>query len=215
MPSDRDFDAMDAIGRSAAEHPEWPAFAPFCMARARGLRAEAFLALDAFLRHAAPWPFDKRREFIRWLMARRRSFSVGEILTPQPLYARLLAPTVQEWCSQEPENAQPWLFRGLLGCDDPSASLGRALELDPTCEEARQMLAQWIVADIQYNQHHMPDFYINDPRLDLAALERVGGLVAGSTDLAWAEITQQEASELRAIATTWLAAHPREGDFGA
>jgi len=109
--------------------------------------------------------------------------------------------------------AEAHLWLGLLRCDDPSEHLADALKLDPNCEQARQVLVEWIIGDIEYNQHELPSFYIHDPREDLAALDRAADLLAGASTSEETFRQKLEIAELRRRAEGWLAAHPLPGDF--
>lgn len=208
--------APNGLDGAAAEiegRPDWADFARYCAARSRGLRTEAFSALDAFLGGARDWPFDARLAFAQWVIGHRAGSSLDGAFAPQPLVQQLLAPTVRLWCEREPDNAQAWFARAILRSDRPAEDMERALVLEPSHEEARRILVEWIVADIGYNQHEMPAFYIHDPRVDLLAIDRVVSLVADAGDAGWREALGREAAELRRTAEAWLAAHPNEGDF--
>ena len=91
----------------------------------------------------------------------------------------------------------------------------RALDLNPQLDLARKTLVQWILADIDYNQHEMPWLYIHDPRDDLKLLDRAELLMREGGSPKWVEATRQEIPELRKQAKQWLAAHPCDGDFAS
>ena len=101
----------------------------------------------------------------------------------------------------------------MLRCDDPSRHLEGALELDPTCELARMTLVDRILGHVDMSQHELPAFYIDDPREDLKALDKAQGFADGGADGAWIDAAKQRITELRALATEWLAWHPEKRDF--
>ena len=202
-------DELADLAVQASERAEWLGFARFCELRAKGLRADAFKALSGFLDQAETWPFETRLQFIHWLLDK---WGNGLDL-PQPLYARLVVPTAREWANSKPQEPRAHLWLGLLRCDNPTLHVERALELDPALELARKTLVQWILADIDYNQHEMPSLYIHDPRADLEALHRVEVLIGQVGLGAWVEGPRQEIPDLRRQAQEWIAAHPRKGDF--
>ena len=213
MVFDSDMDKLAALTVRAKERPEWNSFAEFATLRSRGVRSEAMKQLKSFLDDASAWDFSARLTFTKWALEESRQFSDPGFFLPQPAHARLIVPTVRAWLDIAPSDAEPHLWLGLLRCDDPSRHLERALELDPTCEPARQTLAQWILADIDYNQHELPAFYIHDPRDDLKALDQASSLAEGSAVEEWATEIRREIIELRTRAEDWLKAHPRPGDF--
>lgn len=172
-------------------------------------------ALDQFLGQSRAWSYEGQLDFAQWVLSASRGFSLPHSLLAQPLVAHFLVPTVKEWCALQPLEADPHLWLGLLGCDDPSEHLERALALDPRCELARRTLTQWILADVDYNQHELPQLYIHDSRDDLKDLERAERLLDDSEDASWATTTRAEIETSRAKADEWLRSHPREGDFAS
>jgi hypothetical protein len=208
-----DMDKLVAIAEQAGRQPRWSAFAEFCRLRGQGVRGEAFKRLDAFVDEAAAWDFRARLDFVEWVLDESRQFTDPASLLAHPAKTRLIVPTVREWLEQSLDDAQPHLWLGLLRCDDPSLHLERALELDPSCDLARTTLTQWILADVDYNQHELPAFYIHDPRDDLSALDQAARLVDGAAVGPWADEARREISELLARAKEWLAKHPGLADF--
>ncbi len=169
--------------------------------------------LEVFIEAASRWSFDERLAFCMWLLEESRRLFDPTLLLSQPLYTRLVVPAVREWREQSPDDARPHLWLGMLRCDDPSLHLEHALRLDPSCELARVTLTQWILGDVEYNQHELPAFYIHDPRDDLVALDRADGLASDSAEQAWVEGVRREIADLRMRAEGWLAEHPLPGDF--
>jgi hypothetical protein len=206
-------DKLAALTARAKERPVWNSFAEFARLRSVGRRAAAMNHLNGFLDDACAWDFYARFEFTKWALEESRQFSDRGFFLPHPAQVRLIVPTLREWLDVAPFDAEPHLWLGLLRCDDPSRHLKRALELDPTCEPARQTLAQWILADIEYNQHELPAFYIHDPRDDLKALDQATRLVQASAVEEWANDIRREIIDLRARTEVWLQAHPGPGDF--
>ncbi len=213
MSSTAEPDELAKASIEARTHPEWVEFAVYAELRSKGLRAQAFTALSGFIERSAAWDFTRRLEFVLWVLESRLFVTSTNPLTPQPIWERLIVPTVREWADRQPTDANAHLWLGLVGCDDPTKHLERALELDPRLERARRTLVEWAFDDIDYNQHHMPDFYIHDPRIDLVELDRIATLIDGSDDCAWAGGAKDEARALRSNAERWLVDHPDPGDF--
>jgi hypothetical protein len=208
-----DLDWLSALAREASEHPAWREFSAFADSRSRGLRTEAFRHLSHFIRAATDWEFEERLRFCRWLLGKAGVFGELGIASPQPLHTNLLVPTIRQWLEREPKIAEAHLWLGLLRCDDPSEHLAHALVLDPGCEQARRVLVEWIIGDIEYNQHELPSFYIHDPRDDLVELDRAADLLTGASASDETNRQELEIAELRRHAEAWLAMHPLPGDF--
>lgn len=203
------------IAIEARNQPGWVAYAAFAKSRSLGRRTEAFLSLGEFVTATASWTFEARLEFCRWLLEKSQGLDDQAIALPQPLKVSTAQPTMEEWSQRNPKSAEAHLWLGLMRCGDPSEHLALALDLDPSCETARWNLANWILADVEYNQHHLPDYYIHDPRADLEALDRAQGLIDGGLAEERAALLCAEASELRSQAEAWLALHPTPGDFAS
>jgi hypothetical protein len=209
MPSNSDMDTLIFLA-AEAKKDSWLEFARFCELRGQGVRAAAMEQLDKFVQAAFSWSFEKRLAFSQWVLWRSRKFRDDRVVLPHPIRERLIVPTLRNWRDAAPNEAEPHLWLGLLGCDDdPSHHLDQALNLDPSCELARQKLTDWILGAVDYNQHELPSFYINDPASDLKDLEKASKLASGSTAEAWAGNVHQEIAELRARAEDALAAQSR------
>ena len=63
------FEGLEAIARSLQESTDVKDFSDYCRLRAEGLRKQAFEALSRFLLQALNWEFEKRRDFVDWLLA--------------------------------------------------------------------------------------------------------------------------------------------------
>ncbi len=198
----------------ASIRPEWQGFGQYCEWLEKGVRTRAFAELEAFLSDASAWPFDMRLEFVLWVLKLERDPANNPLLSHQ-LRIKLLVPTIRELNTRAPDRAESYLWLGLLRQDNPSAHLAHAVEIDPTCEPAHQMLSQWICCDISYNQHELPAFYIHDPRIDLEDLDRVVALCTPYIKQRWAVSWRREAARQRKRVHAWLKAHPRPGDFAA
>jgi hypothetical protein len=209
MPGNSDLDALVFLAADARKEDAWLEFSRFCERRGQGVRAVAMEHLNNFLLAAASWSLDKRLAFSKWVMWRSRKFDDDRVVLPDPLRKKLLIPTLRSWAEISPNDAEVHLWLGLLRCDDPSGHLDQALKLDPSCELARRTLTNWIIGDVEYNQHELPSFYINDPVEDLNELERASKLASDSTEEPRVRIWQQEIAELRTRAEGWVAAKGR------
>ncbi len=209
MASADDLNALIFLAAEAKKEDSWLNFSRFCELRGQGVRAAAMEHLDKFVEAAATWSFEKRRAFSQWVLWRSRKFRDDRAVLPHPLREQIIVPTLRIWCDTLPGEAEPHLWLGVLRCDDPSNHLDQALNLDPSCELARRTLTDWILSDVDYNQHELPSFYINDPASDLKELEKASKLASGSTAEAWARNVRQEIAELRARAEDAVAAKIR------
>jgi hypothetical protein len=56
------------LAAEASKSPEWADYTAFCVSRERGLRREAFRALERFIASLESTPFYERQRFVSWLM---------------------------------------------------------------------------------------------------------------------------------------------------
>lgn len=211
MPGNSDMDAIIYLATDARKEDAWLEFSRYCERRGRGVRAAAMEHLENFLQAAVAWSFEKRLAFSRWVLCHRPKFSDDRVVLPNPLRTRLLIPTFRAWEEMSPGEAEAHLWLGILRCDDPSAHLGKALELDPSCELARETLTCWILSDIAYNQHELPSGYLGDPADDLRELDRASELLCASTVETWVSTVQKQIVHHRALAEDALAKKDRAG----
>lgn len=187
MPSENDLDRLRGLAADLVGEPSWAEFASYCDLRARGLRTPALEKLDRFLAAAEAWPFEARRRFIQTLCDRKGRVWDKRVLLPEPLVRRLVRPTLQEWAAAEATDPRPLYLAGLFhdgSLEAPSAdgNFRAALAVNPRFEPALLALADLLVADVHFSQHHLPDGYIGDPTEDLAKLDEAESLIAKVTD---------------------------------
>ena len=198
-------DRMLALAERARTEPLWQEFHEYLSLHGRGIRKTALKHLDRFVASAVDWPFEDRRRFCLCLFDHLHT---GEIAAP--LNWKVVMPTFSEWPLQEPENAEAFMYLGLTQGEHSTENLQRALELDPGCQPARARLCQYLMADAEFNQHHLPDSYFNDPASDLLDLAEAEALCAGYEDTAWGRQCLEDIRMCRANAENWLREHPAD-----
>lgn len=203
--------------------PAWEGYARYCRLRERGLRGDALRYLGEFLRAAEKWTFEERREFAVWLsrMLEARENRYDD-LTPHPLIAKLLRPTLLEWAEREPGDVLPHRWLGMFFSGYPHAKSGwssrehlrRAIELDPAEQPARIRLIHHQLGSLDFAVHHLPDYYIGDPGEDLAFTTGVAGLIEGVADPGTRSELRAELEGIRQLVEDWVAFHEEGGgDF--
>lgn len=188
---------MRLIASEAEREPAWHAYAHYCRERERGLRKQALQNLETFVGTAERWPFESRLSFVAWLCAHLERPGWARFdLTPHPLANRILRPTLVEWTSRDPRSPLPHRWLGMFfgysyldiraGRVVPPASvehhLRRAIELDPTEQPARVRLAELLIGGLEYDAHHLPEYYIGQAENDVGVAEEAAHLIEGITD---------------------------------
>ena len=149
------FEGLEAIALSLQESTDVKEFSDYCRLRAEGLRKQAFEALTRFLFQALNWEFEKRRDFVNWLLTAQYNNPKVHQLIPHPLMKKLLEPTLNEWVQYQPESPIPHRWRGVYFRE--LEELERALALDATDLVARSFAASRLLKDVEYDTHHLSD----------------------------------------------------------
>jgi hypothetical protein len=149
------FEGLEAIARSLQESTDVKDFSDYCRLRAEGLRKQAFGALTRFLFQALNWEFEKRRDFVDWLLTVQYNNPKIHQLIPHPLVKKLVEPTLNEWMEYQPESPVPHRWRGVYFRE--FRELERALALDATDLVARSVAASRLLKDVEYDTHHLCD----------------------------------------------------------
>jgi hypothetical protein len=144
------FAALQAAADAAEEIPAWQDYAAYCRLRQRGLRQQSLGSLEAFIDRLANADFEQRLGFVRWVMPRSDRRSDGDLLAPQPLYDRLIGPTLREWSERRPAEAEPHFWLGIR--EHGRDHLRKAVDLDPRLTEARIVLAGCLLGDVEHAQ---------------------------------------------------------------
>lgn len=211
MMREDSLDELLLIARELAEQPNWQGLALFFDRRGKGFRGQAFAALNEFLAFSENWPFEERLRLTRWLVDRRQRVGADTMLLPQPLFTRLVSPTLWDWLAREPSSAEAHFLMASIAIwpdeavADRHSHLLRALALDPAHDRAREMLFNWLTGEVEYRQHELPRFYIGDAEEDLATLAEAQIMANGFCDPKLREWAHDEVSLLREVAVSWLA----------
>lgn len=203
----------------ASTNSKWHHFAEYCRLREAGLRKDAFDALGVFLRAAAAWSFDERREFVAWLC--ERLFELGGDsygITPQPLQISLVEPTLAQWAATDVQDSTPCRWAGYyfpnvaypslvsFGQSAPYAPidhLREALRRQPEDELARIRLADAMIYGVDFACHHLPETYLGIPDEELSALDTIEALIAEIQNSTERLRLQQEISYFRQLILDW------------
>ena len=173
MPSNSDLDELGRIAAEAEVEPQWIHLSTYYTRRGRGLRQSAFKALALFINQYTKQSFGERLRLCLWIAARRSRLYDERLLIPQPLQRRMLDPTLREWIVAEPASADAHFLFGALALGGASSviphqpfAFRRAISLNPSHQEARIALAQWLIAGVQMNQHELPYCYLGSAAED-------------------------------------------------
>jgi len=114
---------------------------------------------------------------------------VGGFL-PHQLKESVVKQTLLKWCDDQTIDSRPFRWYGRVFKSE--THLSRAVEIDPLDDVARTVLLNWMIDQIDYSLHHMPEGYIGDPVEDLAYATQLQGLIEVVQDVAEREAWQGE-----------------------
>ncbi|MEO7680848.1 MAG: hypothetical protein ABIS14_09180 [Sphingomonas sp.] len=221
MPRNEDLDRLATLAHDIAERPAWRGFAAYLDLRAKGRRVEALRALDAFLDDAARWDFAARQSLLLWLAQRRADLLIANLLIPQPLWRRVIAPTASEWLVREPESARAnYLYAVYVATTEeggvqPLDYVRTAIRLDPRDQMARTTFVRWVAGDVQNAQHELPwHGYLGVATEDVRDLQDALTIAEGIDDVALRQSVAAELTEMLDIANAWDAYQRAAGDTG-
>jgi hypothetical protein len=209
MPSNDDLDRLGALARDATTHPLWQPFAIYLELRAQGRRADALRSLDEFLNVAEKWPFSDRLSLLMWLGEENALRPFDNLLIPQPLLLRVVAPTASEYLACDPESAQANFFYAifvtLMDADANSLEyLRRAVRLDSTHQTARKTFINWVAGHAEYAQHELPwHGYLGVAADDIRDLQDALVMAAGIAHTPTREEFVIELTKLLETAMAW------------
>jgi hypothetical protein len=202
--NNENFVGLLALSEELDAHPDLKSLASYCRFREKGLRREAFSALEHFLESSRS--FDSataRSAAVRILESNARTRGTHQFLT-QPLVARFLMPTLRVWIDDEPATCVPVRWLGILSRD--IELLDRALSMCPEDIPVREMLIEDDLSCADYATHHLDETrFIGSVDEVIAALAHARDLTANAPEPeAFAYLTS-EVNYFDALVADWTA----------
>ena len=211
MPRNEDLDRLVTLAEAVADREGWEVFAAYLTLRGRGRRVEALRALDTFLNSAENWPFAERQSLLLWLTVDNAVGLFDNLLIPQPLWRRVVAPTASEWLAREPGSAEANHLYAIYvaGAEEgaePLAYLRQAVRLDPAHQAARTIFIHRAAGHAENAQHELPFHgYLGVAREDIRDLRDALAMVEGVADPALRAAFTPKLTALLEAAEAWEA----------
>lgn len=212
MLRENGLDQLLVIAQEARAQTTWQGLGRFYDLRGRGLRKLSLAALTEFLGSLSDWSFEERLRLSRWIADQQVRVGDDTLLLPQPLVTELVSPTLWDWLAREPLSAEAHYLVATIAIwpsddasDDKMSHLKRSIALDAVHDRAREKLVQWLAGAVEYNQHHLPSFYIGDVEEDLTDLEEAEVVAKGICEPTLRESALDDVLRLMNLATSWVA----------
>ena len=196
------FEGLLAVAESISAEPRWQEFFDYCTLREKGLRKQALASIERLISQSSEWPSSDRRRFANWIYQTHLSFPNVHQLIVTPLNQRLLIPTLESWITDEPENATP--RRWLAFATGDHSHFSDALSRDPRDDISRYRLVCRHLGDVDYQCHHLPDYFIGEPIEALGLLDAALDLGLGFGDQRIMPTLADEFADLRSRIKDWI-----------
>jgi hypothetical protein len=196
------FEGLTSLASALRADARLERLAAYCDLREKGLRREAFAALDAFLSESASWDVPVQRTLaVRVLDAHWNTTEVHQFLTV-PLRERFLERVLDEWRAADANDPLPARHLALLRRD--RALLDEALRLNPKDDVVRAAIAGLLLGFVDYASHHLVEgHFIGDENEASAALAEAASILAGADDPSSVETLNQELEKLTSLLSDW------------
>jgi hypothetical protein len=166
----QNFEGLLTVADALAVEPNWSDFAEYCRLREAGRRKEALKAIEQLVFASGLWSRVERRRFVAWILDAQLRLPEVHQLVVEPLRRNLILPTLEDWQEDDPGDPIP---KRLLGMATGNIKyFEEALNLDSSDDYSRYRCASHFLNDVDYQCHHLPDYFIGEPtkaRDDLAA----------------------------------------------
>jgi len=160
------------LSKLSDKNPKLDEYSKYCLLREQGLRKKAFDHLERFIKDIITWSLEERIEFVKLLFPYFEDVKDADYGGfPQPLNIKVVKPTLEEWCSLEKTNGNPFRWYGKYYRSEEH--LNKALKLNPNDDLARITLILWWSDKIYYSLHHLPYSYIGNYEKDIELMGEI------------------------------------------
>lgn len=198
------FEGLLTLATHFETQPGLHALAQYCRMREKGLRREAFSALEQFL--AATLSFDtatRRTAAVDIFEANARTHEAHQFLS-QPLLSRFLLPTLKAWADEQPSAQVPLRWLGLQL--NEQALLVRALALCPADIPVRMRLINHYLSSADHATHHLDEsHFIGNVDYARDELARAQVLISSAAEPERLHHLQTELLEYQNLIADWVA----------
>lgn len=165
MISNSQNNALLLVAAVAKKNSLWIDYADYCIMREEGLRKQSFEKLNLFINKFKSFTIDQQIEFVKFIYEFAESVKDADYgPLPQPLTIELKK-ILLIWTEKEKMNSSPFRWLGKYFYE--YEYINKALEINPKDDKARSHAINRLLNAINYSTHHLPDYYIGNPKDDL------------------------------------------------
>ena len=154
------YDGLNSLIEEIKDVETLSEYSEYLINQEKGLRKLALRHLSMFLDAFKEWTVSDKRNFSDWILSTDQT-NLSHLLLPHPLKNSAIKSCLIEWIANEPQNPIPRKWFGVYFHDLQSLEMARSL--DPDDDLSRSKLASFILGDMDFACHHLPDYFIGDP----------------------------------------------------
>jgi hypothetical protein len=175
------FEDLTKLSEELDSHSNLAALANYCRLREKGLRRQAFSALEEFLSAARSFDSAAARSAAVTIMESNARVNRAHQFLTQPLVSRFLVPTLRSWMNDEPDASTPIRWLGMLLRDHEL--LERALSMCPEDTPVRSLLIERHLYDAWFATHHLNETtFLGSVDVAVTDLARARELITNAPD---------------------------------
>jgi hypothetical protein len=197
------FQSLKKIADSLRSDSRLVRLAEYCDSREKGKRAEAFKALDEFLRIAGTWEEKVRQEMVSHILSTYYTFPSAHQFLAYPLVEKLIKPVLNQWKEEQPNAVEPIRWLGLLDDDPPALEL--ALNRKPSDDLVRGTLVQHYLRHVDFATHHLVEsIFLGNVQETLGDLESAKRLLQSAPNLEPFTSLSARLNKLQSLVDDWM-----------
>lgn len=198
------YEALQEFEKNLRLSPQFIGLAEYASLREQGLRKKSLGILEIFITGMEKVDFATRKELVKLICLNKlEAGSDSFLFDPQPLVKRIILPTLDQWMHSEPDNPEPYSWKGILYGD--ADSLSRALQLDPSNQHVLVRLIGNGFDGLSYATHHLDEgLYIGSPQEDIKMCNDIRKWCDRLSDCEVKEACLKTLNEYVAMIQDWL-----------
>ena len=169
--------------------------------REQGLRKDALESIDRLIADASSWPSFERRRFVAWIYDTQEQLPEVHQLIVETLRQKLILPALEDWHAEVSGNSTPTRLLGMA--TGKVEYFEDALKLDADDDYSRYRLVSRLLYDVDFQCHHLPDYFIGEPAKALDDLKTARDLANQFRDSEIKDSLVAEFTELTSMVIDW------------
>lgn len=155
------FEGLKEIAQAIVEEEYLLDYRKYLILREKGLRKQALDTVRQFVDQMITADFELQKKFTDWILYTEWANRKVHQLIPHPLFEGVIKPCLQKWKKEE-NNPIPYRWAGIFMGEQESLEKARLLDKDE--QISRYTIISRTIESIEYDTHHLPEYYIGEPQ---------------------------------------------------